>query len=439
MSNKQQTVKASEIQRELNQDNTNWESSFLFLPQAIWVFLFCLAAGVWFRFIPLIVVSVFLIFLYIIINMWKKLALKNIKPKLLLSKSRLFAGEKFEIKASVYNDKWLPLVWLEWSFLPQSGIKIGDEQGEASTVRLLWLLSFQKVEWVLEAKTLKRGVYDLGQITLRSGDGFRFAEQERVHCSPGMIYVYPELIPVDASGYRPSKQWGVKGTQGGYIEDPLLITGIREYQAGDELRRLNWRASVRTGKLQTNVYQPVVTEQLLIFVDVQGYVINEQAFEDQLKQKEYRRQKVEAFERFLSIIASVAVKYNEMGISLGFATNAVDYKGEKMDGVLPGPSLTPFLDQLAKITQVVGSPKMKALDRIMTKGKLTIPLAIFCYEVTEQHYLWYKQTKSQLAEVSFCYQQKSLYAEHLAGLTKALNLLLSSPTSVGGESNCEAG
>jgi hypothetical protein len=439
MSKEQPSVKAYEIEREPNEEHTNWESSILFLPQAIWVLLLLLAAGIWYSFVPLIMISVFLIFLFLIINAWKKLALKNIKPKMKFSKSRLFAEEQFEIIASVCNDKWLPLVWLEWSFPRQSGVRVGDQDGEASTVRLLWLLSFQEVEWILEAKALKRGVYDLGQITLRSGDGFRFAEQEVAYSLPGMLYVYPKLLPVAVSGLRLSKQWGVKGKQGGYIEDPLLVTGIREYQAGDELRRVNWRASVRTGKLQTNVYQPVVTEQLLVYVDVQGYVIDKQAFEDHFKQKEYQGQKIEAFERFLSFIASVAVKYQEIGISLGFATNAVDYRGEEMVGILPSSNLTLFLDQLAKITQEVGSPKMKALDTMMNKGKLTIPLAVFCYQVTEQHYLWYQQFKSKLTEVSFYYQKKSLFAEHFAGLAKAVDEFLPATACLGGEANYEAG
>jgi uncharacterized protein (DUF58 family) len=40
------------------------------------------------------------------------------------------------------------------------------------------------------------------------------------------------------------------------FEDPTRIAGVRKYQEGDPLARVHWRATARTGKLQSKIYEP---------------------------------------------------------------------------------------------------------------------------------------------------------------------------------------
>ena len=206
-------------------------------------------------------------------------------PTLELSKSRLFPDEEFIIEATIKNNKWLPLIWLEWSFPKNNGLRLNDYEEDTNTFRFLWLLWFQHIKWTINVKAFKRGVYNIGQITLRSGDGFRFTEIEELHALDGLIHVYPKIINVQVPNFRSSMLGGVKGKQSGFIEDPLLVIGIREYQTGDEFRRFNWRATSRTGKLQVNIYQPIVMEQVNFYIDVQGFVIKENEYEDLWVQK----------------------------------------------------------------------------------------------------------------------------------------------------------
>jgi len=405
--------------------NNALETSILFQPHSIWALLFLLLVGIWFKFVSLIVVSAFLLFLFIIITAWKNYSLKHVKPDLQISRSRLFVDEEFEINASVYNDKWLPLIWLEWSFPKNTGISLDNNERGDYTIRFLWLLWFREVKWKLSGKALQRGVYDIGHVTLRSGDGFRFAETEQGYALDRKLYAYPKLMSVQVPDFRPSMQWSAKGKQGGYIEDPLMVIGIREYQAGDELRRFNWKASARTGKLLTNVYQPIVVEQLVVYIDVKGYVIQEAAFEDPIKQREYVIEKREAFEWFLSVIASVVVKYKGQGISMGFTSNGLNCYEEKMPNILPSRDLTPFLDQLAQITQRMGVRNMLPLDEMRHQGQLVMPVFIFCHHVNQEHYMWYQHHKSKLSQVSFYYEEETEYSKKLTAIAKPMTSFLS--------------
>lgn len=401
----------------------SFETSVLFEPTSMRVILGLLIIAIWYRFIPLIVVSVFLLLLYMIISIWKNTSLIHVKPGIQLSKSRLFTGDEFEIRARLHNDKWLPLVWIEWEFPETEGVSFEDNDPKA-TFRFLWLLWFQKIEWSLTAKAIRRGVYNIGQIILRSGDGFRFAETEKPFDLDAKVYIYPKLVPVNVTSFRPSMQWRAKGKKGGFIEDPLMVIGVREYQPGDELKRLNWRAAARTGALQTNTYQPVITEQLIIYIDVQGFEIEEGAYQDPSEQKKYEHNKREAFEWFLSVIASVAVKYNERGISIGFATNGLAYNGKKMQGFGPSANLNLFLDQLAEITQRAGVSSIAALDRMLGMGWAHTPIFVFSHHVTKAQYAWYRQNRDELSELCFYYTAESECSKMLASKAKSINVFI---------------
>ncbi len=412
-----------------NSSRPSLETSILFQFHAIWVLLFILLIAIWCRFVSLIVVSAFLLFLFIAITLWKKASLNHIWPTLQFSKTRMFVDEEFLIHASVYNGKWLPLVWLEWAFSENSGVYFENNGCNTYTVRFLWVLWFREIKWTLTGIAVQRGVYNLGQIILRSGDGFRFAEKEKEYRLDGKLYIYPKIIPVHVSDLRPSMHWGVKGKQGGFIEDPLMVIGVREYQAGDEWKRFNWKASARTGKLLTNVYQPVVLEQLMVYIDVSGFVINETAYDDPDEQKIYAFKKWEAFEKFLSVIASVVLNYKKRGMGIGFSSNALNCNGGKMPNILPCTDLTPFLDQLAQITQRVSVPRMVPLDEMHHKGQLYMPVSVFCHHVNREHYMWFQIHKNKVSDISFYYKMETEYSKKLDANAKSIYLFLTSGES----------
>src|SRR5699024_4908638 len=142
------------------------------------------------------------------------------------------------------------------------------------------------------------------------------------------IYIYPQLIPVHIPPFPMSLSWDVQGKQGGLLEDSLIVSGVRDYEPGDDWKRFNWWASARSGKMQTNVYQPVVSKQLLIYVDVEGFQIKQKYPNDEEKQHTYAQQQKSLFEDFLSVIASCIVAYDEQGVEIAYASNGRNYLGE---------------------------------------------------------------------------------------------------------------
>ncbi|HYI23901.1 MAG TPA: DUF58 domain-containing protein, partial [Thermomicrobiales bacterium] len=51
------------------------------------------------------------------------------------------------------------------------------------------------------------------------------------------------------------------------VEDPMRMSGVREYVPGDSPKRIHWRATARTGTMQTKVYEPSASPVAAVFLD----------------------------------------------------------------------------------------------------------------------------------------------------------------------------
>ncbi|MBD3675963.1 MAG: DUF58 domain-containing protein [Planctomycetaceae bacterium] len=99
------------------------------------------------------------------------------------------------------------------------------------------------------------GYYQIGPTLVESGDLFGLHRHYRIATEPIYILVYPKVIPVagyDVSSRRPV---GEIKLQHRLFEDPTRISGVREYQAGDPMNRVHWKATARTGELHSRIYE----------------------------------------------------------------------------------------------------------------------------------------------------------------------------------------
>lgn len=402
---------------------TGKETSILFEPLTIGIFIVCLLLAIWFKMFTIIAVLTFLLLLSLFIVIWKSHSLKNVYTSLHVPKTRLFQGGSFTVNASIQNKKWLPLVWLEWEFPTSSIVQWEQSNTNTYTTRLLWLLPFAKVHWSITGEGMKRGVYNIGDIVIRSGDGFRFTEKEKICNNPHEIFIYPQLVPICVPVFQPSLQWEVTGKRGGMMEDPLIISGIREYEVGDEWRRINWKASARTGKLLTNEYEPITTKKMYVYIDVRDFQIDDKRYENELlKQKQYEQEKVATFEMALSLLASFIVAYQEQGIAVGYMSNGLSYKDKRQPVVKPWENRLAILDQLAQLTMRLNKEKDVSLKNLLHHIEPSVPLFIFCNEITKAHYKLYEKNR-QTYDMTFYYVKETAFSKKMESRAKQIDEL----------------
>jgi uncharacterized protein (DUF58 family) len=94
-------------------------------------------------------------------------------------------------------------------------------------------------------------------------------------------------------------------------EDPTRTVGKRDYQVGDSLRRIDWKSTASTGRLQTKLFEPSISLETNIFLN--------------LNAEDYPlRSRYEATELAIVIAASLANWVVAQRQSVGLMTNGFD-------------------------------------------------------------------------------------------------------------------
>ena len=156
-----------------------------------------------------------------------------------------------------------------------------------------------------------RGCYQIGPLTVESGDVFGLHRRHRVLRTAEYVLVPPRVVPlVDYAIASPRPIGEVRISQR-LFEDPTLIAGVRRYEAGDPLHRVHWRATARCGELQSKTYEPTAVAGATLVLDLHAG-----SYPSRLEP--YRS------ELAVTSAASLAHALCELGQQVGLATNGRD-------------------------------------------------------------------------------------------------------------------
>ncbi len=112
-----------------------------------------------------------------------------------------------------------------------------------------------------------RGYYQIGPLVLETGDLFGLHRRFRIVTEPVYIMVYPKVVPLSGYDLASRRPIGEIRLTHRLFEDPTRIAGVRLYQPGDPLNRVNWRATARTGILHSKVYDASTVAGATIVLD----------------------------------------------------------------------------------------------------------------------------------------------------------------------------
>jgi len=180
-------------------------------------------------------------------------------------------GQRLQVGIAISNTSgwFIPWVIIE-DVLPPRSIRLPPRALEldGSPVRLIMLASKKKRLLTYSIKALRRGYYQIGPSIVETGDLLGLHRHYRVATDPHYLLVLPKLVPL--AGYEVSSRRPVGEIQVAYrtMEDPTLLSSIREYQIGDPMNRVHWRATARTGKLHSKVFQPTSVAGAMILLDL---------------------------------------------------------------------------------------------------------------------------------------------------------------------------
>jgi uncharacterized protein (DUF58 family) len=148
-------------------------------------------------------------------------------------------------------------------------------------------------------------------LLLETGDLFGLHRRFRVATKPHFVLVFPKVLPLEGYDLASRRPIGEVRLTHRLFEDPTRISGVREYQHGDSLNRIHWRATARTGSLHCKVYEPSCIAGMTVLLDFHqgGYPDRSEPHRSELA---------------VTAAASLSNAVYQMGQQIGFITNARD-------------------------------------------------------------------------------------------------------------------
>lgn len=219
---------------------------------------------------------------------------------------RAMLGETVRVRLEVVNRSWLPIPWvrIHESLPVELAIPNFHRQafGLAPRGRTV-------CEYTLQGH--KRGYYRIGPLYVQSGDLFGMEEPRERQAPSDSMTVYPKIVPIRRLPLPSFSPMGALRFHQPLFEDPSRVVGKRDYQPGDSLRRIDWKASAAAGKLQVRQFEPAISLEVSIFLN-----LNAQDYEP--------RSRIDAAELAIVTAASLAFYVAGKHQPVGLESNGLD-------------------------------------------------------------------------------------------------------------------
>lgn len=232
--------------------------------------------------------------------------------------------------------------------------RVPERLGTPVRVPITKLSKGSTTEHTYGLRCARRGVYEIGPLVAVAGDPLGLTQRETVVADKFELLVHPR---VDLVSDRPLTR---------HFEDPPIrppvsrpwpsgmeFYGIREYVRGDDVRKIVWRASARTGKLMVSEAEQGITDHVTIMIDT-----------DRGRHSRDGEGLSESFETAIRAAASVGVRHLRERYHVRIETNA-----GPLTGHLHGPDKqTMLLDNLSRLT-MARAPMSEMLRRMLAAGR----------------------------------------------------------------------
>ena len=200
----------------------------------------------------------------------------------------------------------------------------------------------------------RRGVYEIGPLVAVAGDPLGLSQRETVVAEPFELLVHPRVELVsDRPLTRQFEDPPIRPPVSKPWPSGLEFYGMREYAPGDDLRRIVWRASARTGKIMVREAEQGITDQVTIMLDT-----------DRGSHSRDGEGLSESFEAGVRVAASLGVRHLREGYEVKCETNG----GPLTRSLRGGGSQLQLLDALSRL-ELSREPLTKLLMRLVVSPR----------------------------------------------------------------------
>lgn len=274
-----------------------------------------------------------------------------------IAPTRISAGQPATVTLALANDGAMPMGLL----------LLEDQVPYVLGTRARFILDHAGPRWREEVRyavrSEVRGRYDIGPLTIRVSDPFGLIELVRSFHNTASLVVIPQVYPLPSIGI--SGDWTGAGENRprafaiGSAED---VT-VREYRHGDDLRRVHWRSTAKTGDLMVRREEQPWQSRATVLLDSRATAHRGSGLASSL-------------EWSISTAGSVAVHLTQAGFSVRLVTDRHDVEAHAWHDktTKDAEQSGPILDELAVMTHSTNTSLTEAVDAVVGSPGLVIAI-----------------------------------------------------------------
>ncbi|MCQ2009025.1 DUF58 domain-containing protein [Sporolactobacillus sp. STSJ-5] len=267
---------------------------------------------------------IFIVFAFLskwyLVHMIRTLSIENTDRSL-----RLSAGDEGELIVTFLNSSKLPLFSLRGRIVsdPIVSFSTGNHSNPNPIYQFSVTIPAQKKLLVhCPVKAMERGTARIRTFELTCSDplhlvscGIHFNEMLKSH-----LIIYPQPKAVSHLNLAPPQHLGEVPSAHSLFQDYTAPSGIRNYASSDPFKHIHWKASARTGRLQTKTFERVAHQSwTFLFLNASNHLSHERSSD---------------FEKRISAAAWLARDARKRDIEFSMYSNTKTI-GQKILGIEP--------------------------------------------------------------------------------------------------------
>ncbi len=183
-----------------------------------------------------------------------------------VSADRVFEGDQLTVTVTLTARSPIRLIELFEPIPSTTGLASGCNRA------IFTLAADQRLRWTYDLLCVGRGRFTLGSVYAQVWERSGLRVIETRHVDPKWVHVYPRIVPLRR--LPPPRQ--TQTSVGNYVS-PTFGEGlepgeIRPFAPGDRVKHVNWRASLRLGKLYVTQYHQERNADVVLMLDTLGHV-----------------------------------------------------------------------------------------------------------------------------------------------------------------------
>lgn len=207
-------------------------------------------------------IGVALAIVFVVAYLWSRINISGLSARRDAATTTLQVGSVFSESLAVRSSSIFPKLWVE--------LRDRCEMPAHNASRVFSLKGRGAATWETQSVAVKRGVFRIGPIFLRSSDPFAIFSHERRVDFDEEITVMPPVFDLATFVLPGAESSGGRAVDRRTPFTTSAASSIRDYAAGDPFNRISWTSTARTGKLMVKEFDLDPSAEIWVLADFQA-------------------------------------------------------------------------------------------------------------------------------------------------------------------------